>query len=50
MSQNSIDDALVLNTSNDLDCTTAAAANLNVYVEDSLEPLCPGHCRMSLGG
>jgi hypothetical protein len=50
MSQNSIDYVLVLNTSNDLDRTTAAAANLNVYVGDALEPLCPGHCRMSLGG
>ena len=48
MSQNSIDYILVLNTSNDPDRTTAAAANLNVDIENSLESLGPGHCGMTL--
>jgi len=50
MCQDSVDNVLIFNTRNDPDRTTAAAANLNVYVEDALEPLCPGHCRMSLSG
>ena len=49
-SQNSIDNVLVLYTRNDPDGTTAAAANLNVDIEYSLEPWSTGHCRMSLGG
>jgi len=50
MCQDSVDNVLIFNTpvrriGNDPDRTTAAAANLNVYVEDALEPLCPGHAR-----
>ena len=45
MSQNSIDDVLVLNTRNDLDRPAAPTADLNIDVEDTLESLCPGHAR-----
>ena len=53
MSLNSIDDVLVLDTpvrriGNDPDGTTAAAANLNVDIENSLESLGPGHGGMTL--
>jgi hypothetical protein len=39
MSQNSIDDVLVLDTRDDFDRSTAAAADFDVYVEYSLESL-----------
>ena len=42
MIQNSIDDVLVLNASDDSGGTTAATANLNACVEYSLESLGPG--------
>jgi hypothetical protein len=48
MSQNSIDDILVLNTRDDPDRSSATATDFDVDVEDALEPLCPGHCHMSL--
>ena len=52
MSQKSIDDILVLDApvrriGNDPDGTTAAAANLNVDIENSLESLGPGHGGMT---
>ena len=50
MSQNSIDDLLVLNTRNDTDRTTASAANFNVDIEHALESLSPGHGSMALSG
>ena len=43
MSQNCVDDVLVLNTSNDFDGPAAATADLNIDVEHTLEPLGPGH-------
>ena len=48
MGQNSIDDVLVLNTSDDSDRSVAAAADFNVDIEYSLESLGPGHSRMTL--
>jgi hypothetical protein len=39
MSQNSIDDVLVLDTRDDFDRSTAATADFDVYVEYSLESL-----------
>ena len=50
VSQNSIDDVLVLDTSDDSDRSAAAAADFDVYIEYSLEPLSPGHGGMTLGG
>ena len=50
MSQNSIDDVLVLDTSDDLHRPPAAAAEFDVYVENSLESLSPGHGGVALGG
>ena len=50
VSQNSIDDVLVLDTSDDSDRSAAAAADFDVYIEYSLEPLSPGHGGMALGG
>ena len=47
MSQNSIDDVLVLDTSDDSDRSAAAGADLDVYIEYALESLSPGHRRMS---
>jgi hypothetical protein len=48
MSQNSIDDVLVLDTRDDPDRSTAAAADFDVYVEYSLESLSPVHGGMAL--
>ncbi len=50
MSQNSIDDVLVLDTSDNSDRSAAAAADFDVHIEYSLEPLSPGHGGMALGG
>jgi hypothetical protein len=50
MSQNSIDDVLVLNTGYDLYRSTATTANLDIDIEYALEPLGPGHCRLTFGG
>ena len=41
MSQNPVDNVLVLNTGDDLYLTTAMTANLDI--EDALESLGPGH-------
>jgi hypothetical protein len=45
MSQDAIDDALVLNTGDDLYRSTALTADLDIDIdiEDSLESLGPGH-------
>ena len=45
MSQDPVDDVLVLNACDDPDRTTAASANLDVYIEHALESLGPGHTR-----
>ena len=45
MSQDLVDDALVLNTSDYSDRSAAAAADFNVDIEYSLESLGPGHTR-----
>ena len=58
MSQNSVErlprfigyDVLVINTSNDFDGPAAATADLNIDVEHTLEPLCPGHSTVSFSG
>ena len=50
MGQNSIDDVLVLNTSDDSDRSVAAAADFNVDIEYSLESLGPGHRDVSFNG
>ena len=58
VSQNSIEglprfigyDVVVLDTSDDSDRSAAAAADFDVYIEYSLEPLSPGHGGMTLGG
>ena len=49
MSQNSIDDVLVLDASDDSD-RSAAAADFDFYIEYSLESLSPSHSGMALGG
>ena len=41
-------DVLILNASDGFDGSTAAAANLDINVEHTLQALRPGHCRMSL--
>ena len=48
MSQDSVDDVLVLDTCDDSDRSAAAAADFDVYVEYSLESLSPGHGGMAL--
>ena len=50
MSQNSIDDILLLDTGDDSDRSAAAGADLDVYIEHALEPLSPSHGGMALGG
>ena len=50
MSQNSIDDVLIFDASDDSDRTAAAAADFDVYVEYSLESLSPSHGGVALGG
>jgi hypothetical protein len=50
VSQDSVNDVLVLYTSYDSDESTAAAANLDINFENSLEPLGPCHRRVALGG
>jgi len=47
--QDPVDDLLILNTSDDSDRSTAAAANFNVDIEYSLESLGRGDSRMALG-
>jgi hypothetical protein len=53
MSQNSIDDVLVLDTpvrriGDDSDRSTTAAADFDVDIEHALESLSPGHGGMAL--
>ena len=48
MGQNSIDDVLVLNTSDDSDRAYTASTDLDADIEDALESLGPGHSRMTL--
>jgi hypothetical protein len=48
MGQDPVDDLLVLNTSDDSDRASTAAADFNVDIEYSLESLGPGHSRMTL--
>ena len=50
MSQNLVYDVLVLNTRNDLNRPAAPTADLDIDVEDALEPLSPGHRGMLFGG
>ena len=47
MSQDFVDDVLVLNTSNNPYRPTAPAADLDVDIEDALEVLGPGHRALS---
>jgi hypothetical protein len=48
VSQNPVDNLLVLNTSDDPDRSAAASTDFNVDIEYSLESLGPGHSRMTL--
>ncbi|MDG1683314.1 MAG: hypothetical protein P8H99_04150 [Luminiphilus sp.] len=48
MSQDPVDDVLILNTSDDFDGHTAATTNFNVDIEYSLESLSPSHGGMAL--
>ena len=48
MSQNSFDDVLIFDASDNRYRPTAAGADHDVYIEYALEPLSPGHCCMSL--
>lgn len=50
MSQDSIDDVLILNTSDDSDRSAAAAADFNVDIEYALESLGPGHRDVAFSG
>ena len=52
MSQDAIDDVLVINTGDDFDGPTTAIANFNVDIdiEDALESLGPGHCDVPFSG
>lgn len=45
-----LDNVLVLNAGDDSGRATAAAADLDVYIEYALEPLRPGHGSMLFGG
>ena len=49
MSQDPVDDVLLLDASDDFDRPTAATANLDVDFEHALESLGPGHSSMALG-
>ena len=50
MSQDPVDDVLILNASDDFDRSTAAAANLDINVDDPLQTLRPGHRSVTLDG
>jgi hypothetical protein len=43
VSQDSVDDVLILNASDDFDGPTAATTNFNIDIEYALESLGPGH-------
>ncbi len=47
MGQYLVDDGLVFDAGDDLDGAAAASAGLHVDVENTLEPLCPGHRGMA---
>jgi hypothetical protein len=49
MSQDLVYGALVFDTRNDSDRSTAAAADLDVDIEDAVEALGSGHRRVTLG-
>ena len=48
MGQDLVADVLVLNTGNDPDRSTAAAADLDVDIEDTFQALSPGHRGVTL--
>ena len=50
MSQDPVDDVLILNASDDFDGSTAATANLDVDIEYALESLGPGHRDVPFSG
>ena len=50
MSQDAIDDALVLNTGDDLYRSSAMTANLDIDIEDSLESLGLGNRDVPFSG
>ena len=49
MSQDLVDDVLLLDASDDFDRPTAATVSLHVDIEHALESLGPGHSSMALG-
>jgi len=50
MSQDPVDDVLILNARDDFDGPTAPTANLYIDTEYALEPLGPGHRGMPFSG
>jgi hypothetical protein len=50
MSQDSVDDVLILNASDDFDGPTAATTNFNIDIEYALESLGPGHRDVPFSG
>jgi hypothetical protein len=50
MSQNPVDNVLVLDAGDDFDGLTTAIANVNVDIEYALESMGPGHCDVSFSG
>ena len=50
MSQDPVDDVLILNASDDFDGPTAATANFRIDIEYALESLGPGHRGMPFNG
>ena len=50
VSQDAVDNVLVLDASNYPDSTSATATDLNVYTENAFKTLRPGHRSMTLGG
>jgi hypothetical protein len=50
MSQDAIDNVLVLKTGDDLCRSTAMTATFDIDIEDALESLGPGHCDVPFSG
>ena len=50
MSQDPVDDVLILNASDDFDGSTAVTTNFNIDIEYSLESLGPGHRDVPFSG
>ena len=50
MSQDAIDDVLVLDAGDDFDGPTTAIANVNVDIAYALESMGLGHCDVSFSG